>query len=148
MIENYLELEPLIVARIEAQVPGLRKVFGMAELATIRERAVQFSPCACVVYDGDSVPAGEAARGGQGVAQAVLQRWVVWLIVRNVRDGKDGAAARTDAGPLLSLLIKALAGWTPTPPFRPLRRGNAPRPLFEDGAIHFPVLFEAPLITV
>ena len=148
MIENYLELEPLIVARVASEVPGLRKVFGMAELASIREKAAQFAPCACVVYDGDTVPSGDGARGGQGQAQLVLQRWVVWLIVRNVRDGNAGAAARTDAGPLLSLLITALAGWSPTPTRRPLRRANAPRPLFEDGVIHFPVLFEAPLITV
>lgn len=143
MIENYLEIEPALIARVAAAVPGLRKVFGMAELATIRERAAQFAPCACVVYDGDTVPGGDGARAGNGAAQVVLQRWVVWLIVRNVRDANDGAAARSDAGPLLSLLIQALAGWQPTPAFRPLRRNSAPRPLFEDGVIHFPLLFEA-----
>ncbi|MBI2801240.1 MAG: hypothetical protein HYX63_13345 [Gammaproteobacteria bacterium] len=147
MLANYLEAEPGLIARIESQVPGVRKVFGMAELASIRDRAVQFAPCACVVYDGDTIPGGDGARAGNGAAQVVLQRWVVWLIVRNVRDGADGAAARAEAGPLLSLLIAALAGWTLSASFRPLRRTTAPRPLFEQGAIHFPVAFELPLIT-
>lgn len=148
MIENYLAIEAPLVAHVRETLPQLRSVFGMADLDKLKDKAAQFAPCACVVYDGDTVPNTEAARGGQGQAQLVYQRWVVWLIVRNVRDGGDGGGARADAGPLLSLLIAALAGWTPLPGFRPFRRGTAPRPLFEDGVIHFPVLFEAPLITV
>lgn len=148
MIENYLEIEAPLVARVREALPSLRSVFGMADLDKLRDKAGQFAPCACVVYDGDTVPTGESARGGGGQAQLVYQRWVVWLIVRNVKDGAEGSAARAEAGPLLSLLIKSLAGWTPTASFRSFRRGQAPRPLFEDGVIHFPVLFEAPLITV
>jgi hypothetical protein len=148
MIEHYFAAEPLIVARVRAQMPALKQVFGMADLATLRDNATQFAPCVCVVYDGDEIPQAESARAGAGAAQVVLQRWVTWLIVRNVREAQRGEATREDAGPLLSSLISALAGWQPEASFRPLRRGPSPRPLYQVGTLHFPVLFLAPLVTV
>lgn len=148
MIEHYLAAEQLIVERIRAQMPDLKNVFGMADLASIQDNASQFAPCVCVVYDGDEVPQGDSARAGAGAAQVVQQRWVAWLIVRNVRSAARGEAARSEAGPMLSALLSALAGWSPGPDYRPLRRGSSPRPLYLTGTLHFPVLMLAPLITV
>ena len=150
MIANYFELEPALIERIKTMMPELNDVYGMSDLTAIRDRAANLAPCVCVVYDGDTIPGGEGSRGGQGEAQVVFQRWVLWLIVRNVRELQEGRDARNDAGPLASKLIKSIAGWQPTSNsgFRKLRRISAPRPLYDAGTIHIPILFEAPLITV
>lgn len=149
MIENYLEAEEGILLRLKDQIADLKGVYGMADLASVRDRAANLAPCVCVVYDGDTIPGGEGGRGGQGEAQTVLQRWIAWLIVRNVNNVHEGVAVRAEAGPLMSAVIKALAGHKPGTSFgRGLRRTSAPRVLYDAGVMHIPVAFELPLITV
>jgi hypothetical protein len=146
MITNYLAAESLIIARLKAQVPTFRAVYGAADLAGVEERA-QVTPAAHVIYDGDAVPGGEVNRAGAGAAQVVAQHWLVVVAVRNVRDTQGGQYTREEAGPLVSQTITALSGWKPSTDFRPLRRTSAPKPAFTNGFGYFPLMFEALLIT-
>lgn len=147
-MSNYLALEPLIIARLQSQVTGLRAVLSADDLADLAT-GVQTTPAAYVLYDGDDVPATPAMRAGDGARQLITQRWLVVLAVRNARGGAD---AREDAGPLLSQCLTALAGHhlQPTPPahiFRPLKRAQAPRPGYADGFGYFPLLFTTEVMT-
>ncbi len=143
-MENHLAMEALLIERLKTEVPDFLAVLGMADLASMQE-AGQPAPAAHVIYQGDSIPGGDS-RAGNGAAQVVAQTWLVVVAVRNVRDTKGGAAAREDAGPLISKTLAALSGWA-APGFRPLRRVNAPRPGFNAGYGYFPLAFEAKLIT-
>ena len=141
---NHLALEPLLIARLKAEVADFRAVLGMADLASMQE-AGQTTPAAHVIYQGDTLPGGDS-RAGQGAVQMVVQTWLVVVAVRNVRDTVGGGAAREEAGLLITLTLKALSGWA-APGYRPLVRVNAPRPGFNAGYAYFPLAFEARMIT-
>lgn len=146
MIADYLSAEAPIIARLRAEVSGLRTVLGAADIAELEEAAVP-TPAAFVIYDGDEIPEGEGARAGAGTAQRVTQRWYVVVAVRNARDALGGSAARAEAGPLISQAIAALAGWQPTADHRPLRRAGAVPPGFSKGFGYFPILFTTEVVT-
>ncbi len=146
MITDYLAAEQLLIARLRSAVPGFHAVLGAADLDGVAE-AGQTVPAAHVIYDGDALPGGDAARGGAGAAQMVAQRWMIVVAVRNVRQTLSGDGARGEAGPLISQTLAALSGWQPSPAFRPLRRVPGPRPGYNAGFGYFPLLFEAQLVT-
>lgn len=145
---NYLALEPLIIDRLKTEVPTLRAVLSADALADLAE-GVQTTPAAYVLYDGDDVPSADGKRAGDGARQLVSQRWLVVLAVRNARGGSD---AREDAGPLLTQILAALAGYHPQPAppsqvYRPLKRAQAPRPGYHAGYGYFPLLFTTEVLT-
>lgn len=146
MIADYLAPWDLIMERLRDQVPELQAVLSAPDLAAIREDQ-QRTPNAQVMYDGDDVASGDGASAGRGAAQVVYQRYLVYLCVRNVRDPGRLAGAFGEAGPLVSKIIKALAGWQPSSDFRPLRRTSAGKPLYSPGYVYFPVGFSTQLIT-
>ena len=145
---NYLAVESLIIDRLTAEVPALRAVLSADALTDLTE-GVQTTPAAYVLYDGDDVPSTDGKRAGDGARQLVSQRWLVVLAVRNARGGAD---AREDAGPLLTQILAALAGYHPQPAppaqvYRPLKRAQAPRPGYHAGYGYFPLLFTTEVLT-
>lgn len=144
--ENWLALEPLLVARLKAEVPELRAVYLAADIAALdvqQDPRDAATPAAHVMYLGDQVGAGSAASAGSGEVQMVDQVWCVALVVRNARGAE---AVRADMGPLLSRVIKSLAGWAPDlPGMRPLKRSSArTAPRFDGkGKAIFPLFFSA-----
>ncbi|MFA7239373.1 MAG: hypothetical protein WC091_04615 [Sulfuricellaceae bacterium] len=144
MMDNYLGLEPLLIARLHAAAPGFREIIGMADLASM-QASRQTTPAALVIYQGDALSGGDS-RAGQGAVQVVVQTWLVVVAVRNERDTLGGADARCDAGVLITRTLQALSGWQ-APGFRPLVRVNAPKPGFNAGFAYFPLAFEARMIT-
>lgn len=133
---NYLRIEALLRARIEASVAGLKAVLGAADLAGVSE-AAQITPAVHVLYDGDEV----VTRGGDSVAVAVNQRWLVVVAVRNVRNQATGDAARAEAGELIWEVLRAVQGWQPAADLGPLARVNGPAPAYISGFAYFPLAF-------
>lgn len=138
--DDYLFLAPLIRERVAAQVPGL-PVEGVAELAQIVDSQDQRPQVAFVLWSGDRFP--DTAMGGE--ATVLFQQWDVWLRVRNASPTNLDAHQET-AGPLLSRVHKALAGWKPPGTWRAgMRRTVGPRPNYQRVSGLFPLTFEIPL---
>ena len=148
MIADYLSAEPAIITRLkDVQLAiGFKSVLGVADLASIEE-ATQQDPAAHVIYNGDILPGGAGSSAGNSSAQVAVQRWLVVIAVRNVRNVKSGSGARAEAGTLISKVIAALNGWAPTASHRPMRRVQAPRPGYNKGFAYFPLMFETQLFT-
>lgn len=149
MLSDYLALEPVIIDRLESEVTELVLVGSAPDLDGLAEGR-QATPSAYVIYGGDQVPTNDRRISDAGKRHVITQRWFVVLAVRNVRDTVSGSGVRSDAGPLLSKIITALAGekpWVPVSGIRPLRRAGAPRPSYRAGYGLFPLLFTADVIT-
>jgi hypothetical protein len=142
MVDDYLAAEAPIIARLKALVPALRAVAGAPEIVVPPQ-----VPSALVIYDGDTIPQGPGGQAGNGALQVVRQRWMVVLIVHNLRYAAEGAEARLTAGPLLIEVMRALAGWPPLPELRPMRRVQGPEVDYRDGVALFPLMYETQLLT-
>jgi len=125
------------VARVKDQVPELRQVYTVGQLAQVDE-ASQAVPAAHVIYDGERFGAG----AGQGAAQKVVQDWLVVLAVDSAVDALTGSGARASAGTLIGKLITALAGYQLSADFRPCKRVQAPKPAYNGSFAYFPLAFE------
>jgi len=139
--DDYLAAGAAIIERLRQQVPELRDVLTMEDAAQVQESAVA-SPVAYVAYDGDTLGDGVV----RGAPQVVTQRWLVVLAVRSARQQR--AATHEAAGPLLSKIIAALAGFTPPPLRRPLRRTTTPRVNYRPGGLTlYPLAWAGELTT-
>jgi hypothetical protein len=142
LLLDYLFVRPLIVARLAQQVsvfaqPG--SVKGVEELADAIERGVS-APTAFVFFAGDVFDTSEQGRASNGRSQIVQQQWCVVLVVRNA-DQIDGAARDTLAGPLMSTIHKALAGWVPDGSARPFVRVPGARATYNKNVAAYPLTF-------
>lgn len=136
---DYLFLGPLIAARLADQLPGLP-----CDVCEDADQVLQADKRARVLM---VLWAGERFTGqaGQGTSQSLEQRWLV-ILAANSLGTKANTARTTGAGPLLSQIHKALAGWTPPGCHRPMRRANSPLPpTFTDSKAVYPLGFEVPL---
>ena len=143
LLDDYLFLGPLICQRLKDRIADVP-----VEMIERPEQVFdedQRQAVLMVLWAGDVFPAGEGSRSGGGTSQAFEQRWLVILGLRNVGVGK--AARVVGAGPLLSRIHKALAGWEPKPHCpRPLARANAPlKPDFTKSKALFPLGFAVTL---
>lgn len=142
-MDEYLALEPIIIAHWKSQVPELVAVTSLASLEDIDE-VKQTTPLGIVFYDGDDVI--DSAKG-RGESQAVDQRWGLVVAVRNVRRARGGSAAREDASPLIIKTINAFAGYKPAQGYGEFKRGSAPGPAYDKGYAYFPLLFTSRIFT-
>lgn len=133
-----LSLEPLLRARL-AEVAGLKGVYGLADLGAEKAKP---APCVYVAYDGARV----ADSPESGDKTKLLTRWLVVLAIKNVAQAADGKAAREDAQPLVTAVLKKLMGWRPDQAHMPLRLVDAPRPDYQSGLLWLPLVFETPQI--
>lgn len=132
---DYFDVAAAIVERLRERVPVLRSVRTASSLAEIPYMTPD-APAAIVCWDGDAL--SEPA----DCLQPLTQRWIVALTVRSARDLEGGSGVLEDAGPLLSIVIDALAGFRPdVPGAGRLRRIEAPRPVFDAGYGLFPLAF-------
>lgn len=103
---NFLAMEPHLVALLQAAVAGFSPavhVLTAAELGDVKESA-QRTPAVHLIYGGYSV--AEDLR----TAWRLEHTWYAVVAVRNVATQRTGAAARSEAGPLVTRIINALAG--------------------------------------
>jgi hypothetical protein len=140
LLEDYLFLVAQIVARLKAQLPEL-DVLPIEAMAQATERSVRTST-AFVLWEGDRF----SDQAGDGRSTAVVQSFTVVLAVRNA-DQVDKDARNLHAGPLLSRLHKAVAGWAPEGVYRNFRRANGPRrPNYGPNVGLYPLTFEINLV--
>lgn len=137
MLSNFLAAEPLIIARLKAKT-SVRHVLSVADLAGVEEGG-QFTPAMHVLFTGYA-PTQERE---DGRIQQIEQTWTVVVAVRNVRDTRTGAAARSEAGVLITETLAALAGWKPSDEFSALKLARAVPPAFTTGFAYFPLAFTA-----
>lgn len=116
---NYLAIEPLLIARLEAELgAAVQAVGGVIEFEAALDDPESATPAAYVLYAGDAALQNE---GGQGTVARATQLWQVALRVRPAI--VSGRASMVVAGELMSKVIAALAGWRPpVNGFQPLRR--------------------------
>ena len=154
-LTDYYQVGGAIEARLRDSAPtlGLLDVGALASLADaladgsdadqIKRIAalVPRAPAAFVGYDTD-FHQFDADGGGH----ALLQRWLVLLIVKNVAGTAKNAALQAAAGPLLLAVINTLNGWRPDiAGVGELQRIAAPRPAYGPGIGIFPLAFSVPV---
>jgi hypothetical protein len=138
-MDNFLALEPLLMARLKAQLGALKvHVLAQADLDGVKENE-QLNPALHVIYQGaepkDVRSDGRAAR--------FEQTWLVVVATRNVASIKTGEDARLAAGALATVVLSALMGHKPTTSSKPLRLTSAPGPVYRQGFMYVPFAFTA-----
>lgn len=139
---DYLFVAPLIAARLAEQVPDIP--VDVCETTDQVLKADKRARVLMVLWAGDRVEASESGRAGAGASQLLHQRWLVMLGLNNVAKAAD--ARNVAAGPVLSKVHKALAGWVPEGAGRAMRRASAPlQPTFTSDKAVYPLGFEITL---
>lgn len=131
---NFLGLEPLIVARLKDRLPPNVSVLSMADTAEI-DAAHQPAPAVGVFYNGYTANAERPVRATAPVAQT----WVTYVVARNLARLADGTDAREDAGAIASAVIDALHGWRVGEGFGTLFLTNAPAADYANGLFYLPL---------
>lgn len=134
---NFLALEPRLVALLQAAVDGLSpavQVLTAAELSDVKESA-QRTPAVHLIYGGYSV--AEDLR----TAWRLEHTWYAVVAVRNVATQRTGAAARSEAGPLVTRIINALAGASMTGAASVLALVTPPKAGYAAGYQYIPTAF-------
>lgn len=142
---DYLFLAPLIEQRLREEIAEGVPVEGIEQLSQVVDAAELRPFVMYVMWGGDRVPQVEGARSGQGASQVLYQRWIVWLRVRNASTA-DKAARNLAAGPLLSAIHKAIAGWVPGGAFKPFLRAQGVPPDYKAASGMYPLAFEINLV--
>ncbi|MDP2548084.1 hypothetical protein [Oceanobacter sp. 4_MG-2023] len=129
-------IESELKTRLQAKLPAGTHVLTTTDLAGATE-ASQPTPAVHLVYQNyrviESRPDGRAAR--------IQQTWLTVIAVRNVRNTRSGAAARSEATELASLLAPALMGFKPTGAAKPLTLVTAPQASYSTGHQYLPLAF-------
>lgn len=142
--DNFLALEPLLLARLTEQLADLVPkvhVLAAVDLAGVTE-ATQLTPAVHVVYQGyrvvENKPDGRVAR--------VEQTWLATVASRNMATLRTGSAARADAGLIAHRVRQALMGFKPAHASKPLRLAEGPGAGFNAGFQYLPLAFVAELV--
>ena len=102
----------LVIARLQAQVPDLRKVGGAADYAAVQELRGFATPSAFVIFAGES----GGASGPRGArVQPAVTRFGLALAVTNYRPGA-GDQLGDELRKFIVLTRSALIGWVPPTP--------------------------------
>ncbi len=133
-MDDYLAAEPLIVARLEDQIPDvtIRSTWGMPKF----QEAPDTPPAILLVLENDT-PGEMTIDGG---AQLVHQTWTCVVLVSD---------AANEAGPLLSQVIQAMNGWVPPgeqfSPFRRVKSGMT-HDYSPSTVLYFPLAFQTSFV--
>lgn len=133
--DNFLALEPLIIARLREVLPPHVYVLSAADLDAVAE-STQPTPAVHLLYLGC-----RPAESRDGFL-TFEQTWLTVIVVRNLTDTTSGAAARQDAGPLAMQVVDALHR-RKFPPARPLLPVKAPNAGFSAGHFYLPLAWTA-----
>ena len=131
---NLLDAEPLILARLAAQIPGVR-VASAATIAGTLDIA-NLLPAVFVQPGGAEV----VSYSGNSLANAEDETWYVIAADKLVPDTVGLAGNYQAIGLLLGQIAAALAGWAPTG-YRPFKYAGRDEPAIEPGQAEFPLRF-------
>lgn len=139
--QDYLFLQPLIIQRLLATVPGgqVVPIDGAERMAQAFEQDLR-PMTVWVLWAGDRMD-----RSNAGPGALTYQAWLVLLAMRNVAPAQD--ARTSSAGTWLAWLHKAMAGWQPTgvPGSAKFTRIQGPKPDYKAGSVLYPLQFEIPI---
>lgn len=144
--ENFLALEPLLVARLAEQLADLSPkvhVLTAVDLAAVTE-STQITPAIHVIYNGHRVTESDST----GRKVRVEQTWLAVVATRNVRKLATGEAARGDAGRIAARVWQSLMGFKPVMLSKPLKLVNGPNGGFSAGFQYLPLAFVAELVLI
>lgn len=144
--DNFLALEPAIVARLRATLPPEVHVLTAADLDAVAG-AEQPTPAVHVLFWDYGVALGKIP-----ALAVVTQSWLTIVVDRNVADIEQGSHARQSAGPLAVQVLASLhrqtlkdaddqplhAGWL-TPADPPVKSG------YKDGKFYLPLAWDVPI---
>ena len=131
------EIQPLIVARLQVEVPAAREVIDDGQLSHLDE-AKQVTPAIHVVHLGWA----PGKRSDDGNVQQVIHRYMVAAAVDNRRKMSTGSGARAAAGPLLDGILAAMLGWSPGPGVSTFHLVAGSAPAYTNGYAYFPLGWE------
>lgn len=134
LLTDYLFVQDLIKARLSSELGKELPVHGIEELAQVTEANITRDTL-FVLWDGERV----ADTAGNATRTMLTHRYTVFLAVKNARQTKD--ARNESAGPMLSRVHKALAGWAPVAGARPLVRTNGRQPNYRASVALYPLTF-------
>lgn len=141
--ENFLALEPLLIARLCTQLADLQpkvKIMSAADLAGVSEDQ-QTTPAVQIVYRGYRVV--ESNHSSNSVR--IEQTWLAVVATRNAKNLRTGDAARADAGVITRRVLQALMGHRLVGTSKPLRLADAPEAAYSAGYQYLPLAFVAEL---
>ena len=144
LLADYLFLGPMIEAQLLAAVPNV-PVEGIETMSQARDDQDLRAQVLYVMWGGDRFDTSASGVSSNGLSQKIAQRWIVWLKVRNT-SAANKDARNAGAGPLLSAVHKALAGWKPEGVFRTLIRTQGPAPDYQAASGLYPLSFEINLV--
>lgn len=144
MATPWLDVGALIVARLQAQVPGLTEVIEVSTLDAALDVPLR-APGAVVVFDGDE-PLDVTGQSESGDTQVVQLRWLVLVAVAAARSVGTGAATRAAGTPHLTGVIEALAGWRPAAGMGAMVRGGAPAMSLRLRKAYYPQLYRTVVV--
>jgi len=145
MIADFLATEEAIVDRLKDQIAALRHVESKVDTESSAGQDSP-SPAAYVEFIGSRLPQNDSAQAGEGALQEIQLGFMVTLVLR--RAGSNGRKLRKEAGPLISAIFVALAGWLPDEDGRALACVGIERPAYKPNYAYFPLVFQRPLIGV
>lgn len=132
---DYLFMQSVICERLRLHTQW--DVRGIDSLAQATENDVR-DAVVYVLYEGEKVE----DRAGNGTSQMIRQRYCAMLALANATQN-DEAARNSMAGPLLSKMHHALAGWAPEQALgRTLKRTNGRVPMYSPNVGLYPLTFE------
>ncbi len=139
-LDSLFALEPDLIDRIRAEIPGLKTVDSSSLIAD-SEDFTHLLPAAFI-------EPGSGARNIDGEGYDIgniKQRWAVLIVVRHFATVPgEGSAAQT-AGPFALQIIAALRGWTPSDYIEPLIFTGHADPVSGAGWAAFELTFETEL---
>lgn len=131
---DFLALEAPLIARLREHLPGSVHVLGRHDLGAITEGA-QPTPAVHVLYRGYRPRQSDTA-----MIEEFDLLWLTVVAVRNAATLDSGAAARADAGPLMSAVIEVLGPWVPPlPGYQSMHLADAPDVGYQAGFGYFPL---------
>ena len=134
-MDNYLQIEPLIITRLKDQIADvtIKSTWWMPKI----QEHVDLPPAVLLVLE-DDIP-GEINLS-RGAAQKINQTWTCIVLSNN---------AEHEAGPLISQVIKAMNGWQSSEaafsPFKRIKTGFKPESS-PNGVYYFPLAFSTSFV--
>lgn len=144
LLTNYLFIGPLLEQRLREQIGEGIPVEGIEAMSQARDAQEKRAVVLYVMWGGDRFNTSEGGRAAGGASQLMHQRWIVFVRVENASTvNKDARSER--AGPLLSAVHKAIAGWKPEGSYRTMVRTQGPGPDYQATSGLYPLAFEIQL---
>ncbi|UUM26273.1 hypothetical protein [Acinetobacter colistiniresistens] len=144
-INDYFAVEPLLVERLQTEMPEILDVNTPFTIETMLE-GTNNAPSISVIYFDDRV--GESASNGSSAT--IFQQWLVVLCIRDAEAQLQNTnTLRKEADPFIRKLLDTLQGFNPqVPGYRMFKRANSPVRIGNSpGFAYFPFMFEIQVFT-